>query len=292
MKLGAHISAAGGLFKTYARAQEATCETMMVFTKSNRQWKAKPIADEDVEKYKAAQAAHEEITSVAVHASYLINMASPKDDLWEKSVRALTVEVERAAVYGIPLLVFHPGSHVKSGEEAGMDRIATGLRRLLKETAVTAPDTFICLETMAGQGTNLGSTFEQLAYMIDQAGGNERLGVCFDTCHVFASGYDIRSADAYEDTMAQFDGIIGLDRLKFFHFNDSKFELGKRKDRHAHIGEGFIGLEGFANFVNDSRWENHVAHMETPKIKELEDGTTIEMDVVNLAALRGLIDVR
>ena len=289
MKLGAHMSAAGGLYKAFARAQEATCETMMVFTKSNRQWKAKDIAPEDVALYEEAQAAHEAIAPVAVHASYLINMASPKDELWEKSVVALKVEIERAATYNIPLLVFHPGSHVKSGEEAGMARIAAGLQRLLKETAVSAPNTTICLEIMAGQGTNIGGTFEHLAHIIEEAGGDERLGVCFDTCHAFAAGYDIRSADAYEDTMAQFDSVIGLDRLKFFHFNDSKFELGQHKDRHAHIGEGFIGLEGFANFVNDSRFENHPAHLETPKVKELDDGTEVEMDVVNMATLRRLI---
>ena len=142
---------------------------------------------------------------------------------------------------------------------------------------------------MAGQGTNIGGTFEQLAHIIAEAGGDERLGVCFDTCHVFAAGYDIRTADAYEDTMAQFDSIIGLERLKFFHFNDSKFEIGQHKDRHAHIGEGFIGLEGFANFVNDTRFANHAAHLETPKVKEAEDGSEIVMDVVNMATLRGLV---
>ena len=289
MRLGAHMSAAGGLYKAFDRAQQATCDTMMVFTKSNRQWKAKTITLEDVALYQQAQAAHEAITPVAVHASYLINMASPKDELWEKSVQALRIEIERAATYSIPLLVFHPGSHVKSGEEAGMARIAAGLRRLLAETAVSAPNVTICLETMAGQGTNIGGTFEQLGHIIEEAGGDERLGVCFDTCHVFAAGYDIRTADAYEDTMAQFDSLIGLDRLKFFHFNDSKFELGQHKDRHAHIGKGFIGLEGFANFVNDARFANHAAHLETPKTKEAEDGSKIVMDVVNMATLRGLV---
>ncbi len=288
MKLGAHISAAGGLYKTYARAKEKACETMMVFTKSNRQWRAKPITDNDVAKYQVEKAAHKTITPVAVHASYLINMASPKDDLWEKSVQALKIEIERSAVYNIPFLVFHPGSYTKSSEKAGMERIATGLRRLLEETKPLTSAPLICLETMAGQGTNLGSTFEQLAYIIEQAGGDKRLGVCMDTCHIFAAGYDIRTADAYEDTMAQFDGSIGLDRLKFFHFNDSKFELGQHKDRHAHIGEGFIGLDGFANFINDSRWDDHAAHLETPKIKELDDGAKIEMDIVNLATLRTL----
>ena len=160
---------------------------------------------------------------------------------------------------------------------------------MLEETAVSAPEVTICLETMAGQGTNLGFKFEHLAQLITEAGGGERLGVCFDTCHVFAAGYDIRSAAAYSKTIDEFDKAIGLKRLKCFHFNDSKFELGSRKDRHAHIGDGYIGLEGFAHFVNDDRWVEHAAHLETPKTEENEDGSEIEMDAVNLSRLRELI---
>ena len=289
MRLGAHISSAGGVFKAFERASDIGCETMLVFTKSNRQWKAKPLTEKDIENYQKEAAAFADITPVAVHASYLINIASPDEALWEKSFQALKIEVERCGALGIPLITFHPGSFVKSNEETGLASISRGVRRLLEETAESAPGTTVCLETMAGQGTNLGHRFEQLAYMLEQSGANERLGVCFDTCHVFAAGYDIRTPEAYAATMDEFDRVIGLDQIKVFHFNDSKFELGQRKDRHAHIGQGHIGLDGFANFVKDPRWVNHAAHLETPKKEDDDEGNEVEMDPVNLATLRALV---
>jgi deoxyribonuclease-4 len=284
------MSAAGGLFKAFARGDEAGCDSMLVFTKSNRQWKAKPITDKDVAQYRKAAAKYDHIQPVAVHASYLINIASPDDDLWEKSYQALKDEVERAAAFDLPLLTFHPGSFVSSDEAAGMERIAQGLKRLLAETAESAPNTTICVETMAGQGTNIGRSFEQLATILNEVGEHARLGVCFDTCHVFAAGYDIRTPETYAETMDAFDKTIGLDKIKCFHLNDSKHELGSNKDRHEHIGKGFIGAAGFANFVNDPRWEEHPGHLETPKTEEDEDGNEIEMDPVNLKTLRDLIE--
>ena len=289
MRLGAHMSAAGGLFKAFARGDEAGCETMLVFTKSNRQWKAKPLTEKDIEKYREAAAEYSHIYPVAVHASYLINIASPDGALWEKSYLALKDEVERAAAFDLPLLTFHPGSFMKGGEQPGMDKIAAGLTRLLDETAVSAPNLTVCVETMAGQGTNIGRSFEQLAYILSEVGSNERLGVCFDTCHVFAAGYDIRTPETYAETIAAFDKTVGIDKIKCFHLNDSKHELGSNKDRHEHIGKGFIGAAGFANFVNDPRWANHPAHLETPKTEEDDAGNEIEMDPVNLATLRDLI---
>lgn len=286
MRIGAHMSVAGGLHKAFDRAKEANCDSMLIFTKSNRQWKAKPLTEDDIATYKQEAEKHD-IYPVAVHASYLINIASPKPDLWEKSYQALKVEVERADALGIPYITFHPGSYVKSSPEEGIAAIGKALTRLLEETDDL--QTIICLETMAGQGTNLGSTFEELKQMIDLADGHERLGVCLDTCHIFAAGYDIRTAEAYQATMTKFDEIVGLDRIKCFHFNDSKFELGQNKDRHEHIGDGFIGLDGFAQFVNDPRWANHPAHLETPKTEENEDGSETEMDVVNIQRLRDLI---
>ena len=289
MRLGAHMSAAGGLFKAFARGDEAGCETMLVFTKSNRQWKAKPLTEKDIEKYRESAAEYSHIYPVAVHASYLINIASPDGALWEKSYLALKDEVERAAAFDLPLLTFHPGSFMKGGEQPGMDKIAAGLTRLLDETAVSAPNLTVCVETMAGQGTNIGRSFEQLAYILSEVGSNERLGVCFDTCHVFAAGYDIRTPETYAETIAAFDKTVGIDKIKCFHLNDSKHELGSNKDRHEHIGKGFIGAAGFANFVNDPRWANHPAHLETPKTEEDDAGNEIEMDPVNLATLRDLI---
>ena len=290
MRLGAHMSAAGGLFKAFARGDEAGCDSMLVFTKSNRQWNAKPITDKDVAQYRKAAEKYPHIHPVAVHASYLINIASPDDELWEKSYQALKDEVERAAAFDIPFITFHPGSFVSSDAEAGMARIAKGLKRLLQETAESSPNVTICVETMAGQGTNLGHSFEQLATILNEVGDHDRLGVCFDTCHVFAAGYDIRTPETYAETMAAFDKAIGLDKIKCFHLNDSKHELASNKDRHEHIGEGFIGKSGFANFVNDPRWADHPAHLETPKTEEDDDGNEIEMDPVNLKTLRDLIE--
>lgn len=288
MRLGAQISTAGGVHKAFERAHEIGCETMLVFTKSNRQWKAKPLTDADIEDYKKEAARYADVTPTAVHASYLINIASPDEELWEKSFQALKIEVERCGALDIPLITFHPGSFVSSDEETGLANINRGLLRLLEETADSAPNTVVCLETMAGQGTNLGHRFEHLAYLLEQADGHERLGICLDTCHVFAAGYDIRTPEAYAATMEEFDRVVGLEHIKVFHFNDSQGGLGEGKDRHAHIGEGAIGLEGFASFVNDPRWVDHAAHLETPKTETDEEGNEVEMDPINLDALRKL----
>ncbi len=290
MRLGAHMSTAGGVYTAFQRGHDTGCDSMLIFTKSNRQWQAKPLTPEDIANYKEAAAEYDQIYPVAVHASYLINVGSPDEALWEKSYQALKVEVERAGLLDIPLLTFHPGSYVKSDEETGLTNIARALKRLLAETAVSAPNTTICLENMAGQGTNLGCKFEHLAYLLAEADHHPRLGVCFDTCHAFSSGYDIRSPEAYAATMAEFERVVGLAHIKFFHLNDSKHELGSNKDRHEHIGQGFIGQEGFANFVNDPRWADHAGHLETPKTEKDEDGNEVEMDPVNLATLRGLIN--
>ena len=291
MRLGAQMSTAGGLEKAFQRGREAGCDSIMIFTKSNRQWKAKTLTDKMITAFRQADEEYADIHPVAVHASYLINLGTPDEELWEKSLQALKVEVERAEALAIPTLTFHPGAHVETGEEAGLASIARALRRLLDETA--GFKTVVCLETMAGTGTTLGHRFEHLAYLLEegQSGGQTgRLGVCFDTCHVFAAGYDIRSPEAYEETMAEFDRVAGLDQIRCFHFNDSQHDLGERKDRHAHIGQGYIGEEGFANFVNDPRWAEQPAHLETPKTEEDEDGEEVEMDPVNLETLRGLIE--
>lgn len=289
MRLGAHISTAGGAYKAFERAREETCDSFLIFTKSNRQWAAKPLTGEDIALYKAAAAEYPDLKPVSVHAAYLINIASPDPALWEKSYQALKDEVERAGALGTDFITFHPGSYMTSSEQEGLDAIVRAVRRLLAETAGSAPDTVICLETMAGQGTNLGGRFEHLAYILENAGPSDRLGVCFDTCHVFAAGYDIRTPEAYAATMAEFDRVIGLDKIRCFHFNDSVHELGTGKDRHAHIGRGQIGLDGFANFVNDPRWAGYGAHLETEPTMDGEDGSPVNMNHVNLAALRALV---
>jgi deoxyribonuclease-4 len=262
----------------------------MLFTKNNRQWNARPISDEDLALWQQERTAYPELRPIAGHCSYLINIASPREELWEKSYQALKIEMERAITLEIPTLTFHPGSHTGAGEEVGLARIAAALGRLFDE--LDPRGTTLCLETMAGQGTNLGDRFEHLAWVLDHTPrGRERLGVCFDPCHVFAAGYDLRTPETYAATMDEFDTTIGLERLLCFHLNDSKNELGSRKDRHAHIGEGHIGLEGFANLLADPRFAEHPAHLETPKFKE-DEGEKVDMDPINLETLRNLVAER
>lgn len=288
MRLGAQMSAAGGLHLAYERGRENGCDCILLFTKSNRQWQAKTLTGDDVAAFKQAAADHADIWPAAVHASYLINVGSSNPALWEQSYQALREEVERAEALGIPTLTFHPGAHMEAGEEVGLDNVGRALARLLAETS--GLQTVVCLETTAGTGTTLGYRFEHLAAMLAKAGPDaHRLGVCFDTCHVFAAGYDLRTPETYAVTLAEFDRIIGLGQIKCFHFNDSKYDLGERKDRHEHIGRGYLGPSAFANFVNDPRWADHPAYLETPKTEE-ENGQEIEMDPVNLKVLRELIE--
>ncbi|MBD3168878.1 MAG: deoxyribonuclease IV [candidate division Zixibacteria bacterium] len=279
MLIGAHMSIAGGVYNAINHGVEKKCTAIQMFTKSSNQWKAKTLQKEEIEKFHELK----ERTGmfVVAHDSYLINLGTPKKALLEKSRAAFLVEMERCDTLGIPYLVMHPGSHTGAGEETGLDIIVDSINWLHERTE--GGQVMICLETTAGQGTNLGYNFEQLAYLINNADQNERLGVCMDTCHIFAAGYDIRTKKAYNNTMKQFDEKIGIDRLKVFHFNDSKKDLGQKVDRHAHIGEGFIGKEPFGYFLNDKRINKLPFLLETPKG---EDG---EMDDINLNILRSLI---
>lgn len=289
MRLGAQVSVSGGLHNAFQNGRDISAETVMFYTKSNRQWKAKALTEKEIKKYNQAKNEYDDITPVVVHAAYLMNLASPKEDIWQKSYDALVVEINRVAQIGESLMVMHPGSHMDEGEEAGLERIANGLQKALAETAESAPNVIICLEVMAGQGTNLGFKFEHLAYLIENGGDKSRLGVCLDTCHMFAAGYDIRTPEAYEATMQEFDRVVGFDYVKCFHFNDSKYDFDSRRDRHEHIGKGYLGEQAFANFVNDPRWKDHPAHLETPKTEEDDEGNKMEMDPVNLDVLRNLI---
>ena len=301
MRLGAQVSVSGGLFNAFKNAKEIGADSMMFYTRSNRQWKAKPISVEDQQKYKDTAEEYSAIFPAVVHANYLMNLASPEEDKWAKSYDAMVDEITRTGQVGVNNMVVHPGSHmfkekkateqqIIEAEWAGLDRIVKGVKRALDETAETSPDVVICLETMAGQGTNLGFKFEHLGYLIKEIDGGDRVGVCFDTCHVFTAGYDIRTPEAYAATMDLFDEKVGLQYIKCFHFNDSKFDLGSRKDRHQHIGKGFLGEQAFANLVNDPRWADLPAHLETPKSEDNEEtGESVEMDPVNLAKLRSLI---
>jgi len=276
--IGAHMSIAGGVFNAIAHGVEMKCSTIQIFTKSNNQWKAKQLTDDEIEKYfedrkKAG------IDPVVGHTSYLINIASPKEDIYKKSVASLIRELERCHTLAIDDLVLHPGSYLDTTEEIGIKKIIDTLNSIFDKTANIK--TRIALETTAGQGTNLGYKFEQLAEMIDGIENKDRISVCMDTCHIFAAGYDIREKSGYEETIRKFDEIIGLDYLKAMHLNDSKMEFGKKRDRHEHIGRGFIGMDAFKFIMKDKRLAKIPKLLETHKE---ENG--VKMDKVNLDLLR------
>ncbi|MCD6383373.1 MAG: deoxyribonuclease IV [Thermoplasmata archaeon] len=259
--LGAHVSAQGGVQNAPKRGAELECDAIAIFTKNQRQWRARPLKEEEIEGFKENMKRYG-IKIALSHDSYLINLGSPKEETYKKSVEAFVDEIIRADQLDLPYLVFHPGSHLGEGEEWGLKKIAEGIEESLSK--VPESRVMLLLETTAGQGTNLGYRFEHLAEIMDMVGEKNRMGVCFDTCHVFAAGYDIRSEEAYHETFDEFDSVIGLDKLKAFHLNDSKFPLGSKKDRHEHIGEGEIGIEPFRLLVNDPRFREHPMILETP----------------------------
>jgi len=281
--LGAHMSIAGGYYKSVGLAKAAGCECVQLFTKNNNQWKAKPITEDDIAKFKNALKENE-IGNPISHASYLINMASPNEELREKSVAAFVIELERAEMLGIRYVVMHPGSFTTSTEEEGLEKIAQSLDEVHRQ--LPNATSHCLLENTAGQGSNLGNQFEHLQSIIERVESPERLGVCFDTCHAFAAGYPLAEKSEYEATMAKIENTIGTDRIKAFHLNDSKKPFGSRKDRHEAIGKGEMGIEPFRNLLNDDRFKSVPMYLETPK----ESSNGVEWDIENLATLRGLIE--
>lgn len=277
--LGAHESAAGGLFKAFDRIEQVNGEALQIFTKNQRQWNPPPLTKKEIEQFTNRWHSAGSI-EVASHGSYLVNLATGKEELLKKSIQSFTAELDRCHKLRIPYAVLHPGSHGGDGIDSGIKRFVHGLDVVFEQSH---PDTMVLLETMAGQGTGIGSRFEELGSILEQSKFSERIGVCLDTCHIFAAGYDIRSAESYEQTMSEFDHHVGLDRIRFFHLNDSKKELGSRVDRHEHIGHGCIGLDGFANLLNDRRFKNHSMTLETPK------GGDLSEDRKNLRTLRELL---
>ena len=282
LQLGAHMSIAGGVSRALDQAAKVASNAVQVFTKNNRQWNGPAIDAADVARWQEQKPALG-IEYAVSHASYLINLASSKDDLWERSLAAQRDEIERANAYGIAHVVLHPGAHTGAGAEFGVQRIAAALNRIHADTPQCA-GTLTCLEIMAGQGSVLGRNLQELRAIIELVEDRARVGVCLDTCHVFAAGYDLRSADAYEQFMDQVELEIGLNLVKVWHLNDSKGALASHVDRHTHIGDGEIGLEGFRYILNDPRWEGVPTIIETPK----ED--TLEEDVMNLARLVALVN--
>lgn len=277
--LGAHLSVSGGVDTAFDRAEAINCTAFQIFTKSNRQWEAKPLEAEAIERFRQRQ--QETVLPVVCHASYLLNLGTPDDAVWHKSINALVIELERCEQLQIPYLVLHCGGHMGSGIEAGLARVAAGLD--VAHTRLPGYKVRTALEISAGQGTHLGVTFDEIAQMRRLCQQPERLAVCFDTCHALAAGYEFRSPDAYEAMMAEFDRVIGLEWLKVCHMNDSAKDLGSRVDRHTHIGEGCIGLEPFGYFLNDPRLKEVPFLLETPVDDDPGD------NIRNLEKLRSLI---
>ena len=281
MSIGAHMSIAGGIACALERGADVGCETVQIFTKNNTRWKGKKITGRDMRDFAEARELNN-IKPVVAHDCYLINLAGSNKQVHKKSVGAFAQEMQNARMLGLPYLIFHPGSHTGLGEEAGLNQIAKSLNLLLEQEADSS--LLLLLETTAGQGTSLGWRFEQLAFIISHVEKKEKVGVCYDTCHTFAAGYDIRTKEACQRTFREFDRIVGLEKLRAFHFNDAKRELGSRIDRHEHIGRGQIGLEGFRFILNDERFRSLPMILETSK-EDYEGG---KMDPVNLKILRSL----
>ncbi|HZA37624.1 MAG TPA: deoxyribonuclease IV [Candidatus Baltobacteraceae bacterium] len=278
--LGAHMSIGGGVQMSIQRACSIGCTAMQIFVKNNMQWFARPLTCQEIGAFLKHSQRHE-LLAIFAHANYLINLAATNPQFHVNSLRALSEELIRAHQLKLPFLVLHPGAHLGAGEEAGLEKIIESIDRV--HHGIPKIETRIALETTAGQGSCLGSKFEQLAYIIARVREPERLCVCLDTAHIFAAGYDIGSESAVRKTFREFDRVLGRDRLVAIHLNDSKTASGSRVDRHEHIGKGRIGLEAFRFIMRDRRFRKIPKVLETPKGKDLAE------DVENLKTLRGLV---
>ena len=279
---GAHLSVAGGLHNAVSAAVALKCDTVQIFTKNANQWAGKPLDPGEIATFRRA-VAEAKLQYPTAHDSYLINLAAPDESLYRKSIAAFTTELERAESLGLSYLVTHPGAHTGSGVDAGLARVVSALDEV--HARCRGFGVKVLLETTAGQGTTLGATFEELATLLNGVRDPDRLGVCFDTCHVFAAGYPLSTESEHATTFERFDELIGLSRLKLFHLNDSVKPLGSRVDRHAGLGLGKIGLEPFRRLVTESRFQATPMILETPK----EDDEGNPMDPVNLGILRGFL---
>jgi len=281
--IGSHLSIAGGLHEALLRAESLKMQTVQVFTKNQRQWSARPLSHETITLW-LTELHRLGWTKTVSHASYLINLASVDSEIRPKSIAAMIDEVQRCEVLEIPYLVVHPGSHKGRGEEDGIKSIVTALDEVLDSTE--GLKTLICLETTAGGGNLLGGRFEHLAEIILQVNQPDRLATCFDTCHVAAAGYDMSETKKAASVFREFDRVVGLKTLMCFHLNDSKMPIGSHKDRHAHIGDGFVGLDAFRYILSQSRFKSIPKIMETPK-EMTPKGTP--WDTVNLRRLKRLM---
>jgi deoxyribonuclease-4 len=275
--IGAHISTKGGLSTIFERASAINASAAALFSKNGNQWKGKELTDEDCASFTAQRT----VQPLLTHASYLINLATTNPEFHRKSLAAMIDELDRAERLGIHAVVLHPGAHMGAGSDAAIDQIARSLDMV--HAAIPNHRVVTLLETAAGQGSCVGCTFEELGQMIARVDDKRRVGICFDTCHVFAAGYDLRTRDGYERTIDEMERHVGLDNVGAFHLNDSKKPLGSRVDRHQHIGEGELGLDAFRFLLNDARFARIPKVIETPKTIETES------DLKNLTLLRSLI---
>jgi deoxyribonuclease-4 len=280
MRFGAHMSTAGGIWKALERGHQISCESVQVFVKNNMQWFGRPYLPNDIAQFKSHRA-RGNFAHVFGHAGYLINLAAAPSENRDKSIKSMVQEIQLATEIELPFLVLHPGAHLGAGEDAGLKQVIAALNevcRLTKESSVR-----VALENTAGQGSCLGCALHHLAVIYNGVDHPERLAVCLDTAHFYAAGFDIRTECGWNNALDKLDGLVGLEQVVAFHLNDSKTDLGSRVDRHAHIGQGKIGLDAFRHIVNDPRFQNHPACLETPKSDDLHE------DVENLRVLRSLL---
>lgn len=278
--LGAHMSIAGGIHLAFDRLNEIQGNAMQIFTTNHRQWRLGTLSPRAIELFKHRWEQNGGIP-VGAHDIYLINLAARDELILARSLTAFAEELVRCASLGIQYLIMHPGAHLGEGTEAGLIRFVENLDRAIESSRVES--VCVLIENTAGQGSNLGSSFEEIDFILRNSRFGETMGVCYDTAHGFAAGYDMRDEEAYALTISRFDRAIGIGRLKFFHLNDSKRELGSRVDRHEHIGKGKIGLNGFRLLLNDPRFRDHPMVLETPKGKDLKE------DKENMGVLRSLL---
>lgn len=282
--LGCHVSIAGGFDRAVERGTELECTAIQIFTRNQLRWHSRPIEREDIDRFKCVRSENISLREICAHGSYLPNLASPDTEVKKRSIRSLTEEFKRCGILGIRWLIVHPGNHMGHGERAGIRRIVSSLREVLEEDSEAVT---ILVETTAGQGTGVGYRFEHLRDIIGGA-GEDRVGACLDTCHIFASGYDLRGEEEYEKTLCCWERTIGLSKLGAIHLNDSKGSLGSRIDRHQHIGKGMIGTDAFKRFMLDERFTGVPKIIETPK--KMDSADMADMDVRNLELLRTLRD--
>jgi len=277
MKLGCHIKISGGLVKAVDRAKERGCDIMQIFVSNPRGWKQSDMLPDDIALFRS-RCEEEGILPVFVHTIYLINLAAPDDGIWNRSINSLVMNMEAADRVGSAAVVTHLGSHGGEGEEFGMERIIKALETVLSRGNGRVP---VLLETTAGSGNSVGHTFGQLGRILRAFSGDKRLGLCFDTCHAFAAGYELRTPEGLDETLGELDREVGLQRLQLVHANDSKGDRGSRLDRHQHIGEGFLGMEAFRHMVNHPALRDLPWILETPEM-------TVEWDRENLRRIRSL----